>query len=49
MMSKPEKNIPETKPHVDEDLDSLFLASDDELLNGSPDEQAGCKRHIIHQ
>ena len=35
MMSKPEKNIPETKPHTDEDLDSFFLETNDELLNES--------------
>lgn len=40
MMSKPEKNIPEIKPHTDEELDSLFLETNDELLNGSTDEQA---------
>ncbi|EEG84795.1 hypothetical protein PROPEN_03158 [Proteus penneri ATCC 35198] len=40
MMSKPEKNIPETKPHTDEGADLLFLETDDELLSGSPDEQA---------
>ncbi|WP_238601677.1 FecR family protein [Proteus terrae] len=40
MMSKPEKNIPETKPHTDEGADHLFLENDDELLNDSIDEQA---------
>lgn len=40
MMSKPEKNIPETKPHTDEDLGSHFLETNDELLNESTDEQA---------
>lgn len=40
MMSKPEKNLPENKPHTDEDSDSLYLENDDELLTGSPDEQA---------
>ncbi|UAX03497.1 FecR domain-containing protein [Proteus terrae subsp. cibarius] len=39
-MSKPEKNIPETKPHTDEGADHLFLENDDELLNDSIDEQA---------
>ena len=40
MMSKPEKNIPETKPHTDEGADPLFLETDDELLNDTIDEQA---------
>lgn len=40
MMSKPEKNIPETKPHTNEETAPLFLGADDELLNDSIDEQA---------
>ncbi|WP_193015034.1 FecR family protein [Proteus sp. FME41] len=40
MTSKPEKSIPGNKPHTDEDSDSLFRMSDDELLNESIDEQA---------